>query len=140
LERRGGRGDDGLDIGGVTAVGDHEGVLADLGWVQELLGARASHRPGVGLADDGRQPEPLEGALVGLALALVGGVESRVVDVEGVGVLHHELAGAQQAGPGTGSSRNLVWIWYSIVGRSLYEENRSFTARVNISSWVGASR
>ncbi len=41
---------------------------------------------------------------------------------------------------GRASSRNLVWIWYSIAGRSLYEEYRSFTVRVNISSWVGARR
>ena len=41
---------------------------------------------------------------------------------------------------GRASSRYFVWIWYRVVGRSLYEEYMSLTSRVNISSWVGASR
>jgi hypothetical protein len=41
---------------------------------------------------------------------------------------------------GRASSRYFAWIWYSVSGRSLYEEHRSFTASVNISSCVGPSR
>lgn len=41
---------------------------------------------------------------------------------------------------GRASSRYLVWIWYRYAGRSLYEEYRSFTRSVNISSCVGARR
>ena len=40
---------------------------------------------------------------------------------------------------GRASSRYFVWIWYSVSGRSLYEEYRSLTRSVNISSWVGPS-
>ena len=101
VQRLRGQGGDGLDVRGVAAVGDDEGVLADLGGVEELLGAGSAHRAGVGLADHGGQAEALEGALVGQALLLVGGVEPCVVHVEGVGVLHDELAGAQQARAGT---------------------------------------
>jgi len=41
---------------------------------------------------------------------------------------------------GRTSSRYFVWIWYSASGRSLYEEYRSLTRRVNSSSCVGARR
>src|SRR5690606_19577436 len=73
---RGGRGEAGdrLGVRGVGAVGGHEGVLADRGGVEELLGAGAAQRAGGGLADHGAQAEALEGALVGAALLLVGGV------------------------------------------------------------------
>jgi hypothetical protein len=41
---------------------------------------------------------------------------------------------------GRASSRYLVWTWYSITGRSLYELYSPLTMRVNSSSWVGPSR
>ena len=47
------------------------------------------------------KPEPVEDPDVGVAVLLVGLLEAGVVDVEGVGVLHHELAPAQQARAGT---------------------------------------
>jgi hypothetical protein len=40
-----GRGLERLDVGGVAARRAHEGVLADGRRVQELLAARAAHRP-----------------------------------------------------------------------------------------------
>ena len=70
--------------------------------VQELLGAGAAHRAGVGLADHGGKAQAVEGALVGAALLLVGDVEPGVGDVEGVCVLHDELAHPQQARTGPG--------------------------------------
>ena len=45
-------------------------------------------------------------------------VQPGLVEIEGVGVLHRELADPQQADFGRGSSRNLVWIWYQTWGRS----------------------
>ena len=47
------------------------------------------------------EAQALEDALVGVAVRLVAGVQAGVVEVEGVGVLHDELAAAQQARAGT---------------------------------------
>ena len=69
--------------------------------MQELLALRAAHRPGVGLHDDVLEAEPREDALVCRALSLVGGLEPLVGDIERVGVLHGELAPAEQAGART---------------------------------------
>ena len=69
--------------------------------MQELLGARAAHRAAHRGDDDVAQAQALEDALVGVTLGLVGGVQALVVNVEGVGVLHHELAAADQAGART---------------------------------------
>jgi hypothetical protein len=96
--RRGRQGLEGLDVRRVAARGAHEGVLADRARVQELLAARAAHRARVGGDDRVVEPEPLEDPLVRVPLQLVGGGEPVVVDVEGVGVLHRELAAAQEPG------------------------------------------
>ena len=56
--------------------------------------------PEVALTMTYSKPEPVEDPDVGVAVRLVAGVEPGVVDVEGVGVLHGELAAAQQAGAG----------------------------------------
>ena len=91
-----------LDVGGVVAAGAADvGVLADLGLGQELLGLRATHRTAGRLDDDVVEAEPVEGADVGLAVRGVRRVEPLVGGVEGVGVLHDELAAAQDAGAGT---------------------------------------
>ena len=99
--RRGGHGD-GLDVGGVVAERAADvGVLADGGLGEELLARRAAHRAGGRLDDDVLEAEPVEDPDVGVAVLLVGLLEPGVVDVEGVGVLHDELAAAQQPGAGT---------------------------------------
>ena len=91
-----------LDVGGVVAGRAADvGVLADVGAGEELLGLRAAHRPGGRLHDDVVEAEPVEDPDVGVTVAPVGRLEPRIVDVEGVGVLHHELPAAQQAGPRT---------------------------------------
>ena len=91
-----------LDVGGVVAGGAADvGVLADGGLGEELLGLRAAHRAGRRLDDDVLEAEPVEDPDVGVAVLLVARLEAGVVDVEGVGVLHDELAAAQQAGAGT---------------------------------------
>ena len=98
--RHGGR--HGLGVGGVATRGRHEGVLTDRRGVQELLGAGAAHRAAHRGDDDVAQTQALEDALVGIALSLVGGVQTLVVNVEGVGVLHDELAAADQTGTRAG--------------------------------------
>ena len=92
----------GLDVGGVVAGRAADvGVLAHGGVGEELLGLGAAHGAGGGLDDDVLEAEPVEDPDVGVAVRLVALVEAGVVDVEGVGVLHDELAAAQQPGPGT---------------------------------------
>ena len=89
----------GLDVGGVAAVrAAHERVLAARDRGQELLAGRPTHRPGHRRDDDEGHTEALERLDVGVAVALVGHGEPVVVEIEAVGVLHHELATAQQPG------------------------------------------
>ena len=57
--------------------------------------------PDMAVHDDVLEAEPVEDPDVRLAVRVVGLLQTRVVDVEGVGVLHHELAAAQDARPGT---------------------------------------
>ena len=93
---------DRLDVGGVVAVRAADvGVLADGGLGEELLRLRAAHGARGRLDDDVLEAELVEDPDVGLAVRGVGRVKTGVVDVEGVGVLHHELAAAQDAGAGT---------------------------------------
>ncbi len=94
------RGDDRLDVGGIPGLqAPHEGVLADLALGEELLRRAAAHRPGHRRDDDVADAQRVEDALVGVAMAVVDRLEPVVVDVEGVGVLHDELAPAQDARP-----------------------------------------
>ena len=115
LERRGNAGRvlslgdgsrHGLGVGSVATRGRHEGILADRRGVQELLGARATHRTAHRRDDDVAQAQTLEDALVGVTLGLVGSVQALIVDVEGVGILHDELAAADQ----TGARASLVTV------------------------------
>ena len=98
---RGGRGLDGLDVGGVAAVvAGHVGVLAGGRGGQELLGGRAAHGAGHRRDDLVVDAQALEDADVGVAVLRVGLLQAVVVQVEGVRVLHEELAAAQDAGAG----------------------------------------
>lgn len=110
--RGGGLEGHGLGVGGVVAGGAvDEGVLTGRGGREELLGRRAAHGAGDGGDDAVVEAEPLEDPDVGGAVQLVRLGETLVGGVEGVRVLHLELAAAQHAGPGRASSRYLVWIW-----------------------------
>ena len=70
--------------------------------MEELLGVGAAHGAGHGVDDDVVQTQAGEDPLVGVTVGLVGGGQPGVVDVEGVGVLHDELAAADDAGAGAG--------------------------------------
>ena len=104
LEVGGGRGRDrhGLHVRGVTSRGAHETVLPSGQHGLELLGSGTAHGPGRGLHDHVLQPETVEDADVGVPEGLVAGLQARVVDVEGVGILHDELASPEQTGAGAG--------------------------------------
>ena len=113
---------DRLDVGGVVAARAADvGVLADLGVGEELLGLRAAHGAGRRLDDDVVEAEPVEDLDVGLAVGLVRRVEPLVGGVEGVAVLHHELAAAEQAGAGT----RLV----AVLGLDLVQPHRQVLVR-----------
>ena len=92
----------GLDVRGIPAARAVDvGVLAVLGRGEELLALAAAHGAGHRLDDDVVEAEAVEDADVGVAVQLVALVEPGGVDVEGVGVLHDELAPAQHAGTRT---------------------------------------
>ncbi len=87
-----------LDVGGVVAVvaGD-EGVLALRVGHGELLRRLATHRADVGVDGHRRHAAAVEDVEVGLDHGRVVLVQRRLAAVEGVGVLHDELAQANQA-------------------------------------------
>ena len=100
------RGDDRLGFFGVGDVvaaraGD-DGVLAGVGGQQEFVGVLAADGAAVGLGHQHRQAAAPEDVAVRLRHVLIGGVQAGVVGVEGVGVLHVELAHPYQPGAGTG--------------------------------------
>src|SRR5665647_2751794 len=64
-------------------------------------GRRAAHRTGGRLDDDVVETQAIEDLDIGAAVRVIRGLQAGVVDVEGVGVLHDELATAQQAGART---------------------------------------
>ena len=101
-EAHGGRRGDGLfQIRRVAAArADGDEILAGIGGHHELVRLAAAHGAGVRFDHDVLQAAALEDAAVGLVVLFVGGVESGLIHVEGVGVLHDELAHAQQAGFG----------------------------------------
>ena len=101
--RFGDRDGDGLDVGGVTGLqAAHEGVLADLAFGQKLLGSAAAHRTGHRRDDHITNSHAGEHLLIRLAVGEVHRPKAVVVDVEGVRVLHDELAAAQDAGAWAG--------------------------------------
>ena len=61
------------------------------------MGPGAAHDPDVGPDGDRVEPEALEDRLVGAVLLAIAHVEPGVVEVAAVGVLHDELADADQA-------------------------------------------
>lgn len=96
------RGSHGFGVGGVSAGGFNEGVFTDGAWGQEFFGTGSAHGTGLRGADDEWHAEAGEDALVCVAHGFVGVVQAGVVDIEGVGVLHDEFAGADDSGAWAG--------------------------------------
>ena len=86
-----------LDVGGVAGR-QRDVVLARRARRHVLVGAEAAHHPDVRLDPVPLEPAAVEDAVVGAAEVLVVLVEAGAVAVEGVGVLHDELARAQEPG------------------------------------------
>ena len=86
-----------LDVGGV-ALAEHDLVLAGGARRHVLVRAGAAHHPDVALDAVEAQPGALHHAVVGADVQRVALLHAGLVAVEGVGVLHDELARAQHAG------------------------------------------
>jgi hypothetical protein len=102
----------GLGVGRVVARrARHEGVLAAGGGREELLGRAPAHGAADRRHDAVVEAEPPEGADVGAAVQLVAVREPGVVEVEGVAVLHGELAPRRMPARGRASSRYFTCTW-----------------------------
>ena len=99
----GGLGERGfLRVGGVAAVGaEDDGILAAVGEQYELLGVPAANRAGVGFDDNRIESAARENVLIGLYHCVVAHVQSVLIGVEAVGVLHVEFADADEPGART---------------------------------------
>ena len=86
-----------LDVGGIAGRESHL-VLARRAGRHVLVRARAAHHPDVGLDLIPAQARAVEDPRVGAPVKLVARGKPLLVAVQGVGVLHRELAGAQHAG------------------------------------------
>mmetsp|Transcript_53733 Transcript_53733/g.126540 ORF Transcript_53733/g.126540 Transcript_53733/m.126540 type:complete len:357 (-) Transcript_53733:266-1336(-) len=87
-----------LDVGGVVAGGAiHDGVFAGVGDDLEFMRAVAADRAGVGRDGAVLQAEALEDAAVGRVHVVVAAAGGLDITVEGIGVLHRELAATHQA-------------------------------------------
>src|SRR5205823_4150156 len=75
---------------------DSDPVFPDLGQHLELMRDVTAHRPGVRLDANSIEPQPFEGVLVRTELRRVALLQSGLVDVEAVRVLHHELADTEK--------------------------------------------
>ena len=94
------QGDGPLLVGGVGAVATGEDqVFAGVGGHHELLAGGAADGAAVGLDRHGPQAAAAEDAPVGLVHGAIGGLQAGLVGVEGIGVLHDELAPPHQAKP-----------------------------------------
>ena len=86
----------------VARLAQHEDVLAGRVEHHEFVGLAAAHHPDVGRDGDGVEPEPLEDPDIRAVLGPVADVEAGLVAVAAVGVLHDELADADEAAAGSG--------------------------------------
>ena len=79
---------------------DRHQVFAGIRRHHELVRLAAAHGAGVRLHHQVFQAAAVEDAAVRVVVLVVGDVQPGLVQVEGVGILHEELAHAQQAGLG----------------------------------------
>src|SRR2546423_8249872 len=107
-----------LEIGRVIAVlAPHEGVLSRAGRREEIPAAATAHDPRLGRNLHRLEPAALEDSMVRLRMLAEALVESGLVAVERVAVLHDELADAEQ-----GSARaRLVAVLCLKVGPDLWQ-------------------
>src|SRR5512133_2147348 len=116
-----------LEIGCVVAVlADDERVLARSCRCEEVPAAAAAHDPGLGRHLEGLEAAALEDALVGLGMLAKALVEPGLVAVEGVGVLHDELAKADQ-------TLSRPWL-VALLDREVVEDLRQLPVALQLAS------
>src|SRR6266851_499783 len=85
-----------LDIGCVVAArAEGDLVLPGGARSHELVRSRPAHHTGIRIHHDVAEAAAVEDLAIGLLVSVVRDVEGGLVGVEGVGVLHEELPGAQ---------------------------------------------
>ena len=115
-------GGDRLDVGGVPGLqAAHEGVLTDIAFGQELLRGAAAHRTGDRRDNHVANRHPREHLLIRRTVSEVDRPQSVVVHIEGIGVLHDELAPTEDAGAGPG----LI----AVLGLDLEQQHREILVR-----------
>ena len=95
-QRLGSRRHHGLGVGGVPSRRTHESILANRAGVKEFLGTRATHGTRHRGNNHVLQAQTLKDALVGIALILVGNIQTSIINIEGICVLHDELTASNQ--------------------------------------------
>ena len=89
-----------LAVGGVAALRAlHDRVLADRAGDHELVRDVAADRTALGFDDHVGDAAAVEDLAIRLVHRVVAGVQLLQVGIEAVGVLHHELAGPEDAEP-----------------------------------------
>ena len=84
-----------LQVGRIPATAAHDDVFAGIAHDHEFLGFTAAHGTRMGLNRQKLQAATFEDRPIGAVVGVVSRIESGLIDVETVGVLHHELAHAQ---------------------------------------------
>ncbi len=130
LDRLGDRARD-LDVGRVAGR-ERDLVLARRARRHVLVGTEPAHHPDVRLDRVPAQPAAIEDALVGGGLELVGAPEALLVAVERVGVLHRELARAEDPG----ARARLV----PLLRLHLVEHQRQVAVGAHVAGHVGGDR
>jgi hypothetical protein len=116
------RGAGHLDVRGVAGR-QRDVVLARRTGRHVLVGAGAAHHPHVGLDPVPLEPATVEDAVVGVAVLVVAHVQSRRVAIEGVRVLHDELARPQHSGA-------RPWL-VAFLGLEVVEDQRQVAIRAH---------
>ena len=87
-----------LDVGRIVGTGAvNQRILTGVGNHLELVAGRAANRARIGRHGPIVQPQPVEDANIGVEHLLIAGQRCLGVAVEGIGVLHGELAAAHDA-------------------------------------------
>ena len=87
-----------FDIGRVIrSVGKGDGVFAGIGQHMEFMRGAAADGAGIGIDRAEAQAEPGEDAAVGIEHDLIGLRQAFRAQMEGIGILHQELARAHDA-------------------------------------------
>ena len=92
----------GLGVGSVASWRTHKSILTNRAGVKEFLGTRTTHGTRHRGNDDVLQAQTFKDALVGIAFILVGSIQTSIINIEGICILHDELTASDQTRARTG--------------------------------------